>query len=97
MPNTSLVAVRGVIAFQAESAGESGHGRPDLKPRDRIRLSGTRSEGVVQAVKDNAVTVKLDGDGTITTSAYQVELVAAAKGQTGKAKKRPLTKKRRYQ
>jgi preprotein translocase subunit YajC len=50
----------------------------DLKPRDRVKLSGTGSEGVVQAVKDDTVTVKLNGDGTITTSAYQVELVESA-------------------
>jgi hypothetical protein len=31
----------------------------NLKPRDRVKLSGTGSEGVVQAVKGNAVTVKL--------------------------------------
>jgi hypothetical protein len=64
----------------------------DLKPRDRVRLSGTRSEGVVQAVEEGSVTVKLDGDGTITTSAYQVELIEGAKEQAGKMKKKAAKK-----
>jgi preprotein translocase subunit YajC len=67
----------------------------DLKPRDRVRLSGTGSEGVVQAVRDNTVTVKLDGDGTITTSAYQVELVVGVRAQAGKVEKKAAKKSAR--
>jgi hypothetical protein len=37
-------------------------------------------------MKGNAVTVKLDGNGTITTSAYRVELVASASARTAKKK-----------
>jgi hypothetical protein len=44
----------------------------------RVRLSRT-SQGVVKAVNGNRVTVRLDGDGLITTSVLQDQHVAVAK------------------
>jgi hypothetical protein len=49
----------------------------DFRPGDTVKLTGTGSEGTVVEARGNSVTVKL-ARGTITTSAFQVQLVKAA-------------------
>jgi dsDNA-specific endonuclease/ATPase MutS2 len=63
----------------------------ELQPGDRVRLSGSRSEGIVEAVKGNSVTVRLPRY-AITTSAFQVDLLESAPAP--KAKKKPAMKVR---